>query len=250
MSIIDGPRVVTSGLVLNLDAANTKSYPGSGITWTDLTGNGNTCTLTNGPTFSSGKGGQIVFDGTNDFALYSTSTVADNLANMTVSVWAYYNHPVTTGPSYAYVPIVTKQNSVINGIGWEFDFDSHIVNRQTFAFITQDLNGTRYRVTFGDVPSGAYWANYVATLSGGINNNSILYLNGKTVTTQIVNAGTIVSMSNNYKICIAGRDSPNDPADTVKYAPVTIGNVSIYNRALTAAEIAQNFNALRGRYGI
>jgi len=64
-----GPNIVTSGLVLQLDAANTKSYPGSGTTWTDLSGNGNNGTLTNSPTFSSANGGIFTFNGTNQFIL-------------------------------------------------------------------------------------------------------------------------------------------------------------------------------------
>ena len=67
MSLSRGPKIVTNGLVLYLDAANKKSYPGSGTTWTDLSGNNNTGTLTNGPTFDSNNGGSIVFDGTNDY---------------------------------------------------------------------------------------------------------------------------------------------------------------------------------------
>ena len=62
-----GPNIVEDGLVLALDAGNTKSYPGSGTTWTDLSGKGNNGTLTNGPTFDSGNGGAIFFDGGNDY---------------------------------------------------------------------------------------------------------------------------------------------------------------------------------------
>ena len=59
-------QIVRSGLVLHLDAARPASYPGSGTTWTDLSGQGNNGTLTNGPTYSSANGGSIVLDGTND----------------------------------------------------------------------------------------------------------------------------------------------------------------------------------------
>jgi hypothetical protein len=67
MGVYAGPEINESGLVLCLDAGNTKSYPGSGTTWTDLSGNGNTGTLVNGPTYSSANGGSIVFDGSNDY---------------------------------------------------------------------------------------------------------------------------------------------------------------------------------------
>jgi len=67
MAIHRGPKIITNGLILCLDAASTKSYPGSGTTWFDRSGNGNNGVLTNGPTFSSTNGGSIVFDGTNDY---------------------------------------------------------------------------------------------------------------------------------------------------------------------------------------
>ena len=67
MSINYNPRIVTDGLVLLLDAGNTKSYPGTGTTWTDISRNGNNGTLTNGPTFDSANGGSLVFDGVDDY---------------------------------------------------------------------------------------------------------------------------------------------------------------------------------------
>ncbi len=69
MSGISGPKIITSGCVLSLDAADKNSYPGSGTAWRDLSGNGKNLTLTNGPTFSAGNQGSIVFDGTNDYAV-------------------------------------------------------------------------------------------------------------------------------------------------------------------------------------
>jgi hypothetical protein len=66
MGLGHSPRIVTDGLVLCLDAANARSYPGTGTTWTDRSGNGNDGTLTNGPTFDSDNGGILSFDGTNE----------------------------------------------------------------------------------------------------------------------------------------------------------------------------------------
>ena len=80
------PPIVTDGLVFAVDAANYESYPGSGTTWTDLAGSSNT-SLDNGPTFDSGNGGSIVFDGTDDKA---TSTLTSNTifnSTFTVSTW-------------------------------------------------------------------------------------------------------------------------------------------------------------------
>ena len=67
MGLSHSPNIVTDVLVLCLDAANRRSYPGSGNSWLDLSGNGNNGTLTNGPTYSSANGGSLVFDGVDDY---------------------------------------------------------------------------------------------------------------------------------------------------------------------------------------
>ena len=67
MAFSFSPRIVTDGLVLYLDAANQRSYPGSGTTWSDISRGGNNGTLVNGPTFDPGNGGSIVFDGVDDY---------------------------------------------------------------------------------------------------------------------------------------------------------------------------------------
>ena len=72
MAVGYNPKIITDGLVLCLDAGNTKSYPGSGTSWSDLSGQGNTGTLVNGPTYSSADGGSIVFDGSNDYGSLSS----------------------------------------------------------------------------------------------------------------------------------------------------------------------------------
>jgi alpha-tubulin suppressor-like RCC1 family protein len=85
MSVAYNSSIVTNGLVLALDAGNSKSYPGSGTTWTDLTNNGRNGTLTNGPTYSSANGGSLVFDGIDDFvSSVSNLTLANNFS---VSLW-------------------------------------------------------------------------------------------------------------------------------------------------------------------
>ena len=85
MGLFHSPSLVMNGLVLCLDAGNTKSYPGSGTTWTDISRNGNTGTLTNGPTYSSANGGHIVFDGSNDYV--SLSSGISSTDNLTYEAW-------------------------------------------------------------------------------------------------------------------------------------------------------------------
>ena len=90
MAFFRGANVVTDGLVLALDAANTKSYPGSGTTWRDMSGNNITGSLTNGPTFNSANGGSIVFDGTNDSVIMADNS-ALNTQTPSVEVWIKTN---------------------------------------------------------------------------------------------------------------------------------------------------------------
>jgi hypothetical protein len=109
-----GPGIVTDGLVLSLDAANKKSYPGSGTAWTDLSGAGKSGTLTNGPVFSSDNVGIIDFDGSNDYIqLQSDGTGTFNNQIFSLGMWfkvdvlkAYnvlfsYDYTAHSAPYYA-----------------------------------------------------------------------------------------------------------------------------------------------------
>ena len=93
------PKIVTNGLVLALDAANKKSYPGSGTTWSDLSGNGYTATLLNGTAFSSINFGTFVFDGTNDNASIPYNTNLDPTSGITFEAWIYPTN-ITTNRYY------------------------------------------------------------------------------------------------------------------------------------------------------
>ena len=94
MSSKCGPDINENGLVLFLDAANRLSYPGSGTAWSDLSGNSNTGTLTNGPTFSAGNMGSILFDGTDDYA--STGKVlVPRTGGFHIDGWVYLNNTNT-----------------------------------------------------------------------------------------------------------------------------------------------------------
>lgn len=86
MAVSGGPDIVPDGLVLALDAANIKSYAGSGTIWNDLSGNNNSGSLVNGPTFNSANGGSIVFDGVNDYV--SLSSAVNTNTSFTLGFWA------------------------------------------------------------------------------------------------------------------------------------------------------------------
>mgnify|MGYP003705723913 CR=1 FL=1 len=83
-----GPDIIENGLLLYYDVANKKSYPGSGTSWYDLSGNENTITLTNGPTYNAANLGSILFDGTNDYVESSNFSGAGN-TYFTLNIWFY-----------------------------------------------------------------------------------------------------------------------------------------------------------------
>mgnify|MGYP000212112688 CR=1 FL=1 len=101
-----------SGLVLHLDAGNTSSYPGTGTTWTDLSGNGYNGTFTNGPIFSAANGGCIVFDGVNDYV--AGGNLGSFYSQGTISYWMY-----STAVENYRNPFSTNYNGVNVGIRFE-----------------------------------------------------------------------------------------------------------------------------------
>jgi len=126
MSGISGPKIITSGCVLSLDAADKNSYPGSGTAWRDLSGNGKNLTLTNGPTFSAGNQGSIVFDGTNDYAVLNPVSAFNiycismwfkptTIINSTSKYNIYINNTLkstTIGSSLGDVPLITDPDFI------------------------------------------------------------------------------------------------------------------------------------------
>ena len=212
------PDIVRNGLVLNLDAGEPSSYPGSGTTWTDLSGNGNNGTLTNGPTYSSSNGGSIVFDGTNDYAPIGTS-----------------GFPF--GSSAGTLSALVRTNTTSSGFRWIISYGNPAAGQSRFI----GINGTTYYfggygddITASGVPLNT-WVNMVGVYSG---TTASMYINGVLVSGPTAKSWNTVA--NNAQI---GRQT--SPAE---YWSGDIAQVSIYNRALTAAEIQQNYNALKGRF--
>jgi hypothetical protein len=213
--------VVQSGLVLNLDAGVSSSYPGSGTTWTDLSGNGNNGTLTNGPTYSNSNGGSLVFDGSNDEVI-CTNNASVQITVGTISAWFNANNG-NTGVN----GIIAKQNA------WGlFVWDN--------TLRAYDWGNTIARNT-GITVGNSTW-NYAAMTFtetvGTPSNNAIIYLNGSAVLT------TTVKHSNHDVTVQIGE------ANFAQHFGGFIANASVYNRVLTAAEVQQNFNALRSRFSI
>ena len=226
------PKTVTSSLVLALDAANTKSYPGSGTTWTDLSSAGNNGTLTNGPTYSSANGGSIVFDGVNDYIdCGPVSQIGSSLTAFTASVW------VKPAASAASCILENGDNFVTN------TFYIFQENAQYFTFEIYD--GAGYDAIYANyVYQTNTWYNLVGTWTSG--NRINFYTNGVLAEGTRIGAVRTNVISGNKNLFAGIR-----PGATLTYPFAgSMSNIQLYNRALSAAEIKQNFNAIRGRYNI
>jgi len=233
-----GPKIITNGLVLYLDAANRNSYPGSGTTWTDLSGNAYTGTLTNGPTFSSGNMGSIVFDGANDFIDTSNSTgLSFTNTSGTISMW------FKTSASFPSEAFLISKNMDSTG-GWGL-----IINPSGIPYFNTKLSGggadafTRYASVSC---TNGIWHNVVSVFTTSTtviaNNVASMYIDG------FLSNGTTSQISVYGGNTSATVQIGRRPSGT--YYSGNISNVQIYNRELTATEILQNYNATKSRFGI
>jgi len=223
MATNGGPNIIEDGLVFAVDAANKKSYPGSGTTWSDLSGNGNEIELINGPTFDNANGGSIVFDGTNDFAREIT-----------------YNGPVIT------------LNGPLTLSGW-FNYDNYSSN-STLGLVNganaiqmgcRGGSGTIWKyggvalVRYNEPPVGT-WFNSTLTLEGS---TAISYVNGELDSTNLSASPQTVALASIVM------SSYTTGGSAERFAG-KLTNITLYNRVLSSTEVLQNYNALKSRFGL
>lgn len=220
------PSVAVNGLALYLDAANPKSYPGSGTTWYDLSGNGNNATLINGPTFNTSKGGYIQMDGADDYAQIPDSSSLRFTTGFTQIIWVKLNNTITD----FYRNLFGKPNYVCYGMIVEWYGGNPILA----DFL---VGGIRNPIGLG-YPS-TNWVMVAQTYdSGGGSNNHVLYLRGgATDTIYGTSTGNVDINTEPVRIGQAGLQ-------------VDVAAAMLYNRALSSVEITQNYNALRTRFGV
>lgn len=221
-SVLDsGPKIVTNGLLLNLDAAQLRSYPGSGTTWTDLSGNSNNSVLTNGPTFNSSNGGSIVFDGVNDYVVVNNNANILNKTAYTKAVWFR-------------ISSFSTNNNLISGD----NASQHAFWLFGSPYLQSGHNGSYSLVVSTTSLSLNTW--YFGAVTFSTTSGWVLYVNGVSEST---NASTTTYTGNDLLLIGAYVAASNLLTGRIACAYV-------YNRALSSTEILQNYNAVKSRFGL
>ena len=216
MGVKAGPRVVKEGLILHVDAAVSRSYSGTGLTVNGLVG-GIGGTLVNGVGFGTTDNGYFIFDGTNDYINFGNSSALQQSSG-TLSAWAK-----ASSPGAGYRGIIAKQGAY--GL---FYTDSVLV---AYDWAADTPRSTGINIADNN------WKNVVLTYQSGVSNGTFIYLNGVSVLTTTI---TVLNQINNL---FGGAE-----ANAGQYAACQISSFNMYNRALSAQEVLQNYNTTKGRF--
>ena len=222
MAFAHSPKIVTDGLVLALDAGNPKSYPGSGTVWRDKSGNGNDGTLMNGPIYRTGSGGSMDFDGVNDHIILTEAVSLPG--EFTAQFWFYKNNSL-------------GQQSLSGNTSDSASPGSKILFfNETNLFVRIIAGAAQVNANIG----------YTSALDGiwqmvSVTRDSSNVIKARLNIASETTIGTLAGTFNQEDI---GRNSDG------QYLNGNISSVKFYNRALSASEVQQNYNALKGRFGI
>lgn len=230
MSLSHHPNIVRNGLIFYSDAGNFKSYIGSGTNLIDLTTNKKNGTLTNGVTYSSSNGGSLVFSSVSSQYVSITGPISTATSNISMSAWFR-----TTNTTLS--QMIFYNGSDLNGNGYGFSINN------------ESTSNGRIRMLYGNVAwidtaytvSANTW--YYGTMNIMSNGSNEFYINGAKVYTGV--------SQTRYTPTLRADLGRNDFSGT--YARFLNGNIAsaqFYNKSLTATEVFQNYNALKGRFGL
>jgi hypothetical protein len=216
MGIDIGPIEVTDGLIVQLDAGNTRSYSGAGFTANGLVG-GIVGTLVNGVGFTSSNNGSFIFDGTNDYINFGNSSTLQQSSG-TLSAWTK-----TSSAGSGFRGIIAKR------LAYGLFYADNVL-------VAYDWGANTTRSTSINIADNT-WKNVVMTYQSGVSSGTIVYLNGVSILT------TTITISDQTSNLFGGAE-----AVATQYAACQISSFNMYNRALTAQEVLQNYNTTNGRF--
>ena len=226
MGLAHSPSIISDGLVLYVDAANLRSYSGSGITMNGLAGAG--VTLANGPSFNSSNLGYITFDGTNDFSPFEITGIGNTI---TIDLWAKIKDFSLKMPIGFFEYTVFAYNGAIG-------FNTN--NSDIYGLTSTQVNNLNI---------SSQWAHYIFEMRTDVSyTNNKMYINGN-----FQSLSAVLGTENGSKRSFndgKGRLSGYYYSPSSYATPMDIGLFKIYNRALSATEILQNYNATRKRFGL
>ena len=226
MGLSHSPKIVTTGLVGYWDAGSSKSYPGSGTTWYDISGKGNHGTLINGPTYSEGA---ISFDAVDDYvSCPASSNYAFGTGNFTISVWVYPQ----SFSGYTHMVAFPNKNTFVIKAARTGDGVAGSIYFYSTAFNTSDS-------TPGWTLTLNTWQQVVLKRESSV---AYAFLNSEL-------KGSKSGFNNDFSTA-PQLNIHNSFAGANEFSQCKMSNIKVYNRALSSQEIKQNFNALRGRFGI
>lgn len=231
------PSIVSDGLILNYDFGSAETYPGTGSLAQNLVGTGLTGTLTNSPAYSTNSGGSIYLDGINDYIGINNNTALQP-TKLTLEIWFKLNVALSSQPtSY---PLLVDKYSLSSLTGYRLLFDKGSDQLQfTILDSVQDNQaaitgaGTKLSTNWNCV-SGTFDGNYLKIYLNGVLQQTLTRTFSISYNNEDMYLGTFYETSGGFQ----------------HYINAYIGNFRIYNRALNASEVGQNFTALRNRYGI
>jgi len=228
-------QIVTDGLVLYLNAADSQSYPGTGTTWFDLSGNGNDGTLTNGPTFDSGNKGSIVFDGVND--RITTPILYDtwHTHNWTLDAWLKYDNVQSDDAFFEMSRVSTSGNWGLNTVTRAGNLYFYWVGTSGAGHVlssSEISNGNLFNISITfNAPGGT-------PSQSDLYNNTTTYINGQLVSHIAAGSASITSAG---QLTIGGVLYPFQG---------NIYSFKYYERVVSPQEILQNYNATKSRFNL